>query len=267
MFSKKLIPLAIVAAATITISACKDDNDTESTSHSTHWSYSGETGPSHWYELEEAYSACEAGNTQTDVVSGELHQSPVDFNGTASLVTLGLNTTGALDFERTNNGHTIQLSEKSDTADATITINSVTYTLLQFHFHAGSEHTDHGQQAAMEVHFVFANTDDAEATKYAVVGAFIDQGETSNEELAKALAAPLPEEEVTDSSAIQIMVDQIISDQGNAYRYNGSFTTPPCTEGVEWTVLENHLTLTAEDIATFTEHYSDNFRPTTGTLN
>jgi len=47
----------------------------------------------------------------------------------------------------------------------------------------------------------------------------------------------------------------------------GSFTTPPCTEGVEWTVLETPLTLNAADIKTFTDHYSNNFRPVQGTLN
>ncbi|MDQ7017117.1 MAG: carbonic anhydrase family protein [Gammaproteobacteria bacterium] len=277
MFTKKLIALGISALLSIAVTGCSSTtNSTSDTAagHTTnttpHFTYGAadSTGPQHWGTLSTDWATCSNGNALSNDFTGN-HQSPINFAGTSAAVTLGLSIGGAgqLEFIRENNGHTIELKEEDAANSATITINSITYTLLQFHFHANSEHQDHGQYAPMEVHFVFANTSDPAATKYAVVGGFIDQGTSSNSELAKALAAALPADGVIETTPIAISVANIISDGSAAYRYNGSFTTPPCTEGVEWTVLSQHLTLSAADIKTFTDHYSNNFRPLTGTLN
>ncbi|MDQ7075330.1 MAG: carbonic anhydrase family protein [Gammaproteobacteria bacterium] len=231
-----------------------------------HFSYSGATGPIHWGELDAAWATCKAGNRSAVVDKNVAHQSPIDFAGDAKLITLTL--TGAdsgLNFSRKNNGHTIQLDEKDTAGAISIELKNVTYTLAQFHFHAGSEHQDHSQQSAMEVHFVFANEDNFNP-RYAVVGLFIDQGE-NNPALAKALSAVLPAANQTDSATINIAVANILNDSGKAYRYTGSFTTPPCTEEVQWTVMAKHVTLGAAQIKTFTDLYSDNFRPIQGTLN
>jgi len=232
-----------------------------------HFSYSGTQGPEHWGELDAAWATCKAGNRSAMVERGTAHQSPVNFSGDTQLVTLVL--TGAdksLNFSRKNNGHTIQLNENDSAGDVTIELRGVTYTLTQFHFHAGSEHNDHGKQTAMEVHFVFVNEGDAETTRYAVVGLFIDAGK-SNPALAKALGALLPKANHSDNTTISIKVAKILHDSGKAYRYNGSFTTPPCTEDVQWTVMAQHATLGAAEIKAFTDLYSDNFRPLQGSLN
>jgi len=231
-----------------------------------HFSYSGASGPAHWGELDASWATCKAGNSSAMVDKNTAHQSPINFIGDAKLITLVLSGADkGLDFSRKNNGHTIQLDEKDASGAITIELKNITYTLAQFHFHAGSEHTDHDQQSAMEVHFVFANNE-KESPRYAVVGLFIDQGE-NNSELAKALSASLPKANQNDSTPINIAVAAILNDSGKAYRYNGSFTTPPCTEGVQWTVMAQHATLGAAEIKTFTDLYSDNFRPTQGSLN
>ena len=45
------------------------------------------------------------------------------------------------------------------------------------------------------------------------------------------------------------------------YRYPGSLTTPPCSEGVSWLVAVEPIELSAEQIAAFTAIFHGNNRP------
>ena len=45
------------------------------------------------------------------------------------------------------------------------------------------------------------------------------------------------------------------------WRYRGSLTTPPCTEGVAWVILTEPLTLSAAQIDDFAAVYPNNYRP------
>lgn len=79
-----------------------------------HWSYEGEGSPEHWGELDEAYKACQNG----------MNQSPINIESTANAHFSPLKThyiDGPMTL--TNNGHTIQASEKADTRD-TITLDN-----------------------------------------------------------------------------------------------------------------------------------------------
>lgn len=44
---------------------------------------------------------------------------------------------------------------------------------------------------------------------------------------------------------------QLLPKEQAYYRFNGSLTTPPCTEGVTWLVLKTALTISAEQVAQF----------------
>ena len=68
-----------------------------------------------------------------------------------------------------NNGHTIQITYDQGNS---IEVGGKKYDLLQFHFHALSEHTIDGAHGDMEVHFVHKSADGA----LAVVGALIHGG-------------------------------------------------------------------------------------------
>jgi len=51
------------------------------------------------------------------------------------------------------------------------------------------------------------------------------------------------------------------SNKGLSYRYDGSLTTPPCSEGVKWMVLKTPIQLSAEQIGRFTAIVKGNNRP------
>lgn len=199
----------------------------------THWTYDGNTGPAFWGDLSPEYAACGTGK----------EQSPIDVDTVKEENLVNL----AFDYHPSsvniiNNGHTV---EAVYDPGSSFTVDGVQYNLKQFHFHAPSEHTVDGQSAAMEMHLVHENAEG----KKAVVGILINEGSDAT------LAVPEPEATGQINAA-----DFLPSDQ-TTFRYEGSLTTPPCTEGVSWFVMIHPIELSAQQIAAFTTIYNHNNRP------
>jgi len=120
----------------------------------------------------------------------------------------------------------------------TLEYDSKKYKFKQFHFHQPSEHTISGLRFDMEMHMVHqvsTNTDD-----YVVLGYLFNIGGSDNEWL-KSLKYNTPsattngEVKITDTIDPWDMVSKM--NDMEAFTYEGSFTTPPCTEGVHWFVF------------------------------
>ena len=207
-----------------------------------HWTYEGEEGPDNWTEL--GYPNCN-GNEQSpvDIPSGvPIHNTGISFNYKYSILNI------------TNNGHTIQVTYGND---STISVDNKTYKLLQFHFHASSEHTINGSHSDMELHLVHKN-DNGE---YAVIGVMLEPG-TENIAYSQILKnLPKDKDESRVINTIDINAINLLPVNKSYYRYNGSFTTPPCTEGVKWFVISNPVKLSKEQIETFNTLYDNNYRP------
>lgn len=210
-----------------------------------HWTYSGEEGPEHWGELSEDFALCSTGT----------EQSPIDIPSASSTnptdIVFNYNPT---DVNILNNGHTIQVNYDEGSS---IEIDGTTYNLLQFHFHALSEHTVDGNYADAEMHLVHQS----DAGEYAVVGVLIKRG---GENAAYAPVwdnLPAQEAEETTISGASVNAADLLPAEQSYYRYNGSFTTPPCTEGVNWFVLSTPVELSDAQLASFEQVYSANYRP------
>ncbi|ELE9246678.1 carbonic anhydrase family protein [Enterobacter kobei] len=212
-----------------------------------HWSYEGEGSPEHWGELDEAYKTCQNG----------MNQSPINIESTANAHFSPLKThysDGPMTL--TNNGHTIQASEKADTRD-TITLDNQAWTLQQFHFHAPSENTVHGKKYAMEMHLVHKNN----AGELTVVAVMFDKG-VANPELDKLWSVMPQQAEQNISIKQDLNLNKLLPVNKTYWRFSGSLTTPPCSEGVTWIVLKHPLTLSAEQLEKFTHTmHHDNNRP------
>lgn len=207
-----------------------------------HWSYSGEEGPSSWAELSADFAVCEAG----------VAQSPIDIVSEESFV-VGLDDLGfswsETDIEVIDNGHTIQANVA---AGNTTTFDGQTYDLLQFHFHRPSEHTVENEAFPMELHFVHADANGS----LAVVGVLLAAGE-ENEAFDGIWSA----QTATGSDAVLEGFDlsSLLPEDLGRYRYSGSLTTPPCSEGVNWNVLSSPVSLSQDQIDAFL--YEGNARP------
>jgi carbonic anhydrase len=217
--------------------------------HQTHWSYEGDTSPEHWAELDELFTACSTGTSQSpvNIVHGQVKEddalSPVKVQYSPSPVSI------------INNGHTVQVNLKNQNNQ--ITVEGKTYVLQQFHFHLPSEHEVDGKHAAMELHLVHKSSDG----KLAVLGVLITKG-TENTELGK-LWSVLPAEESEQETAVQgtFDINKLLPADLHSFRYQGSLTTPPCTEGVQWIVLGNPVQWSEAQIGAFEAIFSHDNRP------
>jgi carbonic anhydrase len=203
-------------------------------------------------------------NSEWSLCAEGREQSPIDLtNATETeLPAVTIDTPSEQEVEVLNqagviheldNGHTIQVNSKV----GTMTVGDEIYALLQFHFHAPSEHTVDGEHSPMEMHFVHQAEDGA----LAVVGVMIDEG-TQNPGIAP-LWAQLPEAPGTETT-VEIpagFADYIFPDVGTGYyHYDGSLTTPPCSQGVKWYVRKTRTQLSKDQIAAFAAVYGHNNR-------
>ncbi|MFY0688635.1 MAG: carbonic anhydrase family protein [Cyclobacteriaceae bacterium] len=197
------------------------------------WSYDGMYGPEHWKELDEEFRTCD-GILQSpiNIAPDQCPEVHIDltFHYRPFLVDL------------VNNGYT--LIERVVELKA-LTFNHTDYTLLQFHFHTPSEHQVDGEGYPMEIHFVHQSS----KGKYAVLAVFMEEGDKQNAFLAHFMNA-LPThvmEEIRTTEQADVM-ETMPADPSSFYFYDGSLTTPPCTEGVNWIILKEPVMATSEQI-------------------
>ncbi len=202
---------------------------------STHakWGYSNADGPDHWSTLSSEYRECSAHN-----------QSPInlsDFVDT-DLKAIDINyKTGGNDI--INNGHTIQVNYAKGSS---IVIDNDRFELKQFHFHTPSENHINGKAFPLEAHFVHSDKNG----NLAVIALMMNIGD-ENKTLTKTLSK-LPEH--TGDKYIlttKINAENLLPLNREYYRFNGSLTTPPCSEGVRWFVMKKAVSISKDQLTLF----------------
>jgi carbonic anhydrase len=213
--------------------------------HGGHWSYTGETGPAHWGDLSEAYHACAAGTRQSpvDIRAAAPHHGPA--------VALSYETSP---LRLVNNGHTVQVNYADG---STLTVDGKTYSLAQFHFHSPSEHTRDGEHAVMEAHLVHQADDGS----LAVVGVFLKEG-AENPMIAR-IWDHLPDavNHEVHVPEVRVNVADLLPAELAYLNYDGSLTTPPCTEGVTWLVVDGSVEVSRAQADRFLALIHPNARP------
>ncbi|WP_223549674.1 carbonic anhydrase [Aestuariivivens sp. NBU2969] len=199
-----------------------------------HWSYSGETSPKHWVDIEKN-SDC-----------GGKHQSPINIlhKDVDSVQKKGdlkiLYTPSTLISNVDNNGHSIQFNfEEGDS----INYNNKTYCLKQIHFHEPSEHKINGVIYPIEMHLVHVGR----TGEITVLGIFGEEGDQS--QLFEFFESFLPLQN-GESKEIHQKIDlsSLFLKDKHYYSYNGSLTTPPCTENVNWIVFKEPIILSESEV-------------------
>ena len=110
----------------------------------------------------------------------------------------------------------------------------------------------------MEAHLVHA-TDDGEL---AVISVMFSSGFNDNPFLAKIMPKlPLTKGVKKNLVKENLNAFDIMPDDKNFYRFNGSLTTPPCSEGVLWLVLKNPVPISENQLNAFRKVLGNNNRP------
>jgi carbonic anhydrase len=217
-----------------------------------HWSYDAAEGAAKWGALDPSFALCASGQKQSPI---DLPAKPTA--GDAAL--LPAIHLAPIPLRVLDNGHTIQVNgDGAWTAD----LAGTKYTLAQFHFHVPSEHTLAGKKYDAELHAVHKSADG----KLLVVGVFLSKG-AENVALAPVFAAlPLAaQNEEKAVAGVSIDLTTLVGKKPRMFRYPGSLTTPPCSEGVDWAVVDPGTTPATISEAQLTKLatavHGDNHRP------
>ncbi|KAF9352713.1 hypothetical protein BGX26_009499 [Mortierella sp. AD094] len=262
---KIALNLALAVAALVSVSA-KSDNHKRAAATPAHWTYGQDNaGPQHWGQLDPLYGTCGTGHKQ----------SPIDIALGAPYVHLQNKTFSALNYPPIRNalcgydGHAVKCEWPTTNPAATTNANSITikgkkYDLINFHFHTPSEHRIDNAFAEAEMHLVHKSADG----ELAVVGILLQVQEKNNpffnwitaldEEVDrverghgflvkdKVTGEPVPGKEQVKYKVNKVDFSSLLRDTGKftpRWEYEGSLTTPPCTEGVAWNVVKTSVGL------------------------
>lgn len=211
-----------------------------------HWSHhKGDDGPENWKNLCDGFADC-GGQSQSpiniltkDVIMGDGLSSPKFSYGKSKVDII-------------NNAHTVQFNIDGDNK---VQLNNKSYQLLQFHYHALSEHTINDRYYPLEVHFVHKHSD----TDFAVLGIMFIEG-NENALFTKYLDKfPTSKGDYQSDDMIDLL--SLLPANKSYYHYSGSLTTPPCSEVVNWYVLQKPLEASKEQIEKLSKILHDNYRP------
>ncbi len=219
-----------------------------------HWGYEGEVGPMHWADLSPDFALCGEGTEQSPI--NLMGATVVEGSALKPKFGEGVLTpeqrTRAIDL--VDNGHTIQVT--TDVTSA-LDLDGEHYELVQYHFHAPSEHTIDGEYAPLEIHFVHKST----AGNLAVLGVLVEEG-VHNKFWDPVIAAlPSSPGDERHLEGLELDVNELQSVAERYYRYRGSLTTPPCSESVQWIVIAEKRQFSPEQMESLTSHLHHNNRP------
>ena len=209
-----------------------------------HWGYNGNAGPAAWGGLKPEFSMCSSGQ----------RQSPIDIRGGLSVDLDAVR----FDYQPSrfgviDNGHTVQVNLAGGNS---IEIGGKRFELVQFHFHRPSEERIDGRQFEMSVHLVHKD----EQGRLAVVALLLEKGQP--QAVVQKVWNNLPLEKGEEMAArAPVDLTELLPADRRYYTYMGSLTTPPCSEGVQWIVMRQPVTVTPEQIEIFARIYPMNSRP------
>lgn len=227
------------------VAKAADSGGHGATGPAAHWGYSGAAGPGQWGDLSTAYELCKTGHQQSPIDIGHTQQA-----GLASFEA----DYHAIPLHVVNNGHTIQVNYAPGSI---LRLGHSEYQLLQFHFHSPSENTLNGKHFDMEIHFVHKDGDG----HLGVLGVFVEAGD--HNVALQEIWHHMPKQANSEAKQAEVAINgrDLMPRKQDYYRFAGSLTTPPCSEGVQWHVLKQPIQASRDQVDAFVDIVGRNNRP------
>ena len=119
-----------------------------------------------------------------------------------------------------------------------------------------SEHSINGNHANAELYLVHKSVEG----KLAVLGILINQGKENPAFISTLNNLPATKG-VVQNLSLDVDVTGMLPFDQQTYRYIGSLTTPPCTEGVLWNLMIQPIQMSGKQLSDFTALFEGNNRP------
>ena len=192
-----------------------------------HWGYGIDDGAEKWASLSPDYALCKTGKRQSPINITRSHLKPTE-NQLRFLYKHQEKVKNII-----NNGHSVQINFQNGSA---VRLKNTYYSLVQLHFHSPSETQIEGKNFPMEMHIVHQD----KQGNTLVIAALFEEGKEN------------------------LNINNILPKQNGYYAFDGSLTTPPCNENVQWVVFVNPIQISKKQIETFQavlHHNARNVQP------
>lgn len=191
------------------------------------WSYTGDNGPPNWHRLSPANSVCRTGRSQ----------SPIAIDGTDPAIMHQLVTDYKVSpLNLANNKQTLSMRYAEGSR---LLIGAKRFNLVGFSFHTPGEHTVAGERFPASIQFHHQSFDG----RMAIVETLVREGDTNLAVQEIWDNMPLEAGQSNKTNKVLINARDLMPTDKSYFRYMGSLTTPPCSEGVHWYVLKNPIEL------------------------
>ena len=203
------------------------------------WLLGALTGPTAWASL------CTTGKLQSpidiDPADTRKVQAPLRFHYPIQALTLA------------NDGDTVRVRLQGS---GSLWIGQEHFTLQQFHFHTPGGDRIHGEEFPLAAHILHKG----DSGQLLAVVVLFRLG--ADNPLLSTLIPLIPTDRGKDHTLAKQTVSAaaLMPEQRGYYRYTGSLTALPCTEGVQWIVLKEPLTLSAAQLKAYKQRFADNGR-------
>lgn len=244
----RILNLIAICACLMGVLSCSSNNNDEELKgesldpSSKNWSYSGETSPEYWEEIERNSDCGGKFQSPINIIDVETTEGELSHD----IVRTEYQVVSHIE-SITNNGHSIQYNFDADSNY--LVLNNAIYRLKQFHFHSPSEHTINGIRYPLEIHMVHYSEEDS---AYAVFAVLVHQGRSDPAFtfIEKFLPIQKGETKAIDAhyNFDETYPELVTGDSLDIYTYKGSLTTPPCTERVLWMVMKEPTNASPEQI-------------------
>jgi carbonic anhydrase len=200
-------------------------------------------GPLHWGTVGPSFATC------GDSITGEvgMKQSPIDIvpgNALAASFSALLFKYKPTPLKIENTGHYVEVPYDPTSYLYVGSQPTDVYKLVQFHFHAPSEHTINGVRYDAELHLVHTNV----IGETAVIGVLLSSSAAGLPIFDTIMAnSPTSPGEIELSEEVNVF--DLLPFRKAFYRYAGSLTTPACSESVQWFLMQNPVLITPGALA------------------